>query len=73
MLRRQPFKILNFTPQESRLSSYQIKNKKIRKPENLYHLSVYDNDLRLACMYEICPLAVIDNDILKILGDFVRI
>ena len=42
------------------------KKKKTRKP--LDHLSVYDTNL--ACIYEIRP--VIDNDILKILGDFGR-
>jgi hypothetical protein len=34
------------------------------------YLSIYYNDL--ACIYEIHP-PVIDNDILKILSDFVRI
>ena len=48
----------------SRVTRKKRKKKKIRKP--LDHLSVYDTNL--ACIYEIRP--VIDNDILKILGDF---
>ena len=63
----QMINILNFTTRVRTLiyfSSYQRREKK-----NVHYLSVYDNVL--VCICEIRP--VIDNDILTILGDFVRI